>query len=58
MEAPTYTNNDRIRYRIAQLEAKQPRAVREYLLGDPSALPRLQALDNQITALRAQLTAE
>lgn len=42
--------------RILDLEQKQARAVREHLLGDPSALPRLQALDNQIAALRAQLS--
>jgi hypothetical protein len=43
---------------IRDLEVAQNRAVREHLLGDPAALARLQALDNQIIALRAQLTKE
>ena len=40
---------------ITQLEAKQPRAVREMLLGIEGAKERLQALDDEIAALRAQL---
>lgn len=44
------------RWQITGLEASQARAVREFILGDPSAKGRLQAIDNQIVALRAQLT--
>lgn len=58
MDAPDYTANDIIRFQIAQLEAKSLRAIREHVLGDATALARLQAIDTQIAALRAQLTPE
>ena len=48
-------HNAGIKAQIAELEAKQPRTVREYLLGDAAALSRLQDLEIQIAALRAQL---
>jgi len=41
---------------IAQLEAFQARPLREAVLGLPGATERLKALDDQIAALRAQLT--
>jgi hypothetical protein len=44
------------KWTILALEAKAHRSVREYLLGDTAALARIRALDNQIAALRAQLT--
>lgn len=40
---------------ILDLESSQARAVREHLLGDPSALARLRAIDAAITTLRARL---
>jgi hypothetical protein len=40
---------------IAALEAKQHRAVREHILGDSTALERVQAIDTQIAALRPNL---
>ena len=47
---------DRIaRARIAELEAAQPRAIREHALGDESATARLQAIDQEIAALRGDL---
>jgi hypothetical protein len=56
MDAPEYTANDLTKYRIAQFEAQSLRAVRELLLGDKTALARLQAIENQIVALRSQMT--
>lgn len=41
--------------RIAQLEASQPRALREYALGDDGSKVRLKAIDDEIAALRASL---
>lgn len=41
--------------RINQLEARQPRALRELALGLPGALERLQDIDNQIAELRKAL---
>jgi hypothetical protein len=51
------TNDKRAvaRSRIAQLEASQHRAVRELALGTSGALQRLQAIDSEIAALRADL---
>jgi hypothetical protein len=43
--------------RIQILEAKQPRVLRELALGDADAKARLQALDDEISALRSQLVA-
>ncbi len=40
---------------IEALEARQPRVLRELALGQPGAAERLQAIEDQITALRAQL---
>lgn len=40
---------------IITLEMQQCRAVREHLLGDPTAKGRLQAIDGLIVALRAKL---
>jgi len=41
---------------IIALEAAQARPLRELALGSTPALARLQTIDNQITALRKQLT--
>jgi hypothetical protein len=41
--------------RIAQLEASQHRFVREHALGDPAALPKLKAIDDEIAKLSANL---
>lgn len=43
---------------IRDLESKMLRAIREHLLGDPAALARIKTTDDQIAALRAQLTPE
>jgi hypothetical protein len=40
---------------IAAEEAKQNRAIREHLLGDATALPRLKAIDDTIKAARLKL---
>lgn len=48
--------NDIIQGQIDALETKQARALRELALGDPQALARVQTIDTQIVALRAQLT--
>jgi hypothetical protein len=58
MEPVILTHNEIIVLQIRTLEVTQNRTIREHLLGDPAALARLQALDNQIAALRAQLTKE
>lgn len=51
--------NDQPPYvQIRDLEVKQARIVRDFILGDPSAKARLQAIDNLIAALRLQLTPE
>jgi hypothetical protein len=47
-----------LKMQIVALEKTQMRAIREAILGLPSAVSRLQDLDNQIAALRAQLTPE
>lgn len=40
---------------ITALEQKQLRPLREFALGDATALPRIQSIDSEISALRAQL---
>ena len=40
---------------ISQLEAAQARAIREHVLGDQSALARVQSIEQQIVAQRAKL---
>jgi hypothetical protein len=40
---------------IAAEEAKQGRAIREHLLGDATALPRLKAIDDKIVLARGKL---
>lgn len=55
---PPFSANTALKLQIASVEATQMRALREAVLGLPGAVGRLQAIDNQITALRAQLTAE
>ncbi len=40
---------------ISVIEAKQPRALREVALGMDGAIDRLKAIDDEISALRAQL---
>ena len=40
---------------IAAKELTQARAVREHVLGDATAKPRLQTIDDEIKALRAML---
>jgi hypothetical protein len=47
-----------IKLQIRDIEGRQARAIREHLLGDTTALARLRAIDNEIAALRAQLTPE
>lgn len=53
-------SNDEIKAAILALEAKQPRAIREGLLGDKAANEaahvRLVQLDAQISALRDLMT--
>lgn len=48
-------NNAPILTQITALEQKQLRPLREYALGDTTALPRIQAIDSEIAVLRAQL---
>lgn len=48
--------NDLLKRQILILERTQARMVREAILNVPGAVARLQALDNQIAAVRAQLT--
>lgn len=40
---------------IVAIEATQSRALREAVLGQPGAIPRLQAIDSSIVTLRLQL---
>lgn len=40
---------------ILALESSQARAVREFILGDQTAVARLKSINDQVTALRAQL---
>jgi hypothetical protein len=47
--------NSEIKWQIQQIEATQARAVRECALGMEGATERLQAIENSIVALRAQL---
>ena len=51
-------HNGVLKAQMLTLEWQQGRALRELALGDTSALARLQTLDQQIAALRAQLTPE
>lgn len=51
-----FTQNMLLKAQIIALEQTQHRALREWALGDKTALARLQALDDQIAALRSQLT--
>ncbi|HET8685171.1 MAG TPA: hypothetical protein VFM18_00745 [Methanosarcina sp.] len=48
-------NNAEIYAKIAELEAKQPRALREAALGYDGATDRLKSIDDEISALRAEL---
>lgn len=49
-------SNSLLLSQIAQLEAQQARPMREIALGDTTyALPKLQAINDQIAVLRAQL---
>jgi hypothetical protein len=41
---------------ILMLEGQQGRAVREHLLGDPTAATRLKAIDDAIATERSKLT--
>lgn len=43
------------RNRIAELEASQHRLVREHTIGKPGALEKLQAIDDEIFALRPSI---
>lgn len=52
IEAQHKTN---ILYQISAIETKQPRALREVALGIDGAIARLKAIDEEISALRAQL---
>lgn len=52
----TFTQAQIIQASIVDLEMKQHRALRELALGSTTALARVQAIDAQIAALRAQLT--
>lgn len=42
--------------RITELERQQARAIREHLLGEADALARLYAIDDEIAALRKDLS--
>lgn len=44
------------RNQVAWLEINQARAVREFLLGDKTALDRLKDTDTKIAALRPKLS--
>lgn len=46
------------RVRIVELEARQPRALREIALGDPDARRRLQAIEDEIAQLRPLVQAK
>lgn len=46
------------RTRIAELEGRQQRALREYTLGDSAAIDRLRAIDDEIKTLRSDLIIE
>lgn len=51
-----WSNDDQLKLQIRVLEETQHRALRELALGSTTALARVQEIDNQITALRAQIT--
>ena len=48
-------NNENVKAQITELEAKQPRALREFALGYEDAQSRLQNIEAQISQLRAML---
>ena len=48
-------NNENVKAQITELEAKQPRALREFALGYEGAQSRLQNIEAQISQLRAML---
>ena len=48
-------NNAKIKEQIVKLESKQPRALREFALGQFGAEFRLKAIDDEISQLRTQL---
>jgi hypothetical protein len=54
---PTPGRKSRIDGKIERLELKSMRAMREHNLGQSGALARLQGLEDQIAALRAQRAA-
>lgn len=56
---PGFTAAQAAQFKIAALEASQHRPLREFTLTQNlDALKRVQAIDAQIAALRAQLTTE
>lgn len=56
LEQSKADNRSIILAQIAELEAQQARPLREIALGDTTyAVTKLQSLNNQIAALRAQL---
>ena len=52
---PAEVTRQKVLGQIIELEARQPRAVREFLLDIDGAKDRLQAIDSQIAELRKQL---
>lgn len=64
LEEQNARNDQRIRRQISEIEAKQIRAMREFALkpserdqDGKTAKDRLQAIDDEIASLRAQLSA-
>lgn len=49
------TANELLLQQIQVFELANLRALREFILGDPTAVTRLQAVNTQIVALRAQI---
>lgn len=49
------TPNELLQQQIQVLELANLRALREFIIGDGTALTRLQAVNTQIVALRAQI---
>lgn len=54
-EADPVDPNPPVLAQISEVESKQNRAIREHLLGDPSAITRLRNIDDQIKSLRTKL---
>lgn len=52
---PNLDHNAPILAQIDALETKQARSMRENLLGDATAMSRIQSINDQIVALRAAL---